>query len=338
MAHHPIFEAVRQHLQQGETGAALQTMITFLETEGKQTDLLHTLRVIQANYNSAKQQELKGILAFQEAQREYSKVNDALLTTLDDLSSGRPTNTRVAPVATTSSRMPWILGGIGALLVIAVAAFFFTRRPAADRKVVADSRPSMCPDFRDSAYHILLLPFLSLSNDDLHPSASVQMRIRDLTRKNGIMADVEIANEARRSELPDVISARGIGQKCKADLIIWGQFEKVDDSIQVDVHYVFISNIKDREISGHTDFQPFRSLSALQKTGQSSGLRTLDDAILSMCSVMAVHVGRLDVAEKWLGKIKDTSEKDDSLIQAMAKVKENRTNTLRDRRLPRKKN
>lgn len=79
MPAHAIFESVRQQLQQGETGGALDTLIKYLESEGKQTELLRTLRVVQANYNAAKQQELKGILAFQEAQREYSKVNDALL-------------------------------------------------------------------------------------------------------------------------------------------------------------------------------------------------------------------------------------------------------------------
>lgn len=331
MAQHPIFEAVRQHLQQGETGAALHTLITYLETEGTKTELLQTLRVIQSNYNAAKQQELKGILAFQEAQREYSKVTDALLTAMDDLAAGRPAGTRITPVATAQpNRMRWIIGGIAGIVVIAAAAFFFTRKPA--DSATTDSKPSMCPNFRDSAYHVLLLPFLSLSKDELRPSVSVQARIRTLTQNNDIVADVEIANEDRRKELPDVYTAREVGHKCDADLIVWGQFEKVGDSIQVDVHYLFLGSKKNEEISGHTDFQPFRSLSAMQKMGQSSGLRTLDDAILSLCSVMAIHVGRVDVAEKWLNKIQTTTEKDDSLKQAVARVKADRLETEKKER------
>ncbi len=331
MAHHPIFEAVRQHLQQGETGAALQTMITFLETEGKQTELLHTLRVIQANYNAAKQQELKGILAFQEAQREYSKVNDALLTTIDDLTSGRPTNTRVAPVADKPNRMPWILGGIGLLAIIAIATFFLFRKSGKNTPGNAQSQVKECPDFRPANYHIMLLPFLNLGREPARPSLSIQMRIRDLTRTNNMSTDVEIAQEDESAGLPDFVRAREKGKKCNADLVIWGQYEKVGDSLQVDIHYVFVSDVKDKEMSGHTDFLPFRSLSALQKSGKSSGLRSLDDAVLSLCSIMAVHAGRTDVAEKWLGKINDTSEKDDSLIQAVSQVKANRLKTFQKR-------
>ena len=130
MSSHPIFETVRQHLQQGETGAALQAMITFLETEDKQGERLHTLRVVQANYNAARQQELKGILAFQEAQREYSKVNDALLSTIAELTTGRSSHT-VAPPGATRYRMPIVLGGAGLLLAIIAAALFFSRSETA---------------------------------------------------------------------------------------------------------------------------------------------------------------------------------------------------------------
>jgi hypothetical protein len=319
---HPIFESVRQHLQQGETGAALQTMITYLETEGKQTELLRTLRVVQASYNNAKQQELKGILAFQEAQREYSKVNDTLFTALDDLSAGRPTHTSV-PGMGGHRQMPWRWIGGGALLVAAVAAFFIFRNPGHPTPA-ASSAGKPCPEFRPADYRIMLIPFVNLSGDTLiRPSISIQMRIRQLTKNNNMSTDVEIL-PGHTTELPDFVRAEQKGKECNADLVVWGQFEKVDDSLQVDVHYVFT---KGDMISGHTDFQPFKSLSALQKSGKSSGLRSLDDAVLSLCSIMAVHAGRPEVAEKWLGKIKDTSEKDDSLIQAISQVKENRKRT-----------
>ena len=321
MSAHPIFESVRQHLQQGETGAALHTLITYLEAEGKQTELLRTLRVVQANYNAAKQQELKGILAFQEAQREYSKVNDTLLLAMDDLVAGRSTRTSV-PGAGRS--IPWMWIGGAALAIIAVAAFFLFRKPEAAGLAAKTAEP-VCPQFRPADYRIMLIPFLSLSGDTLiKPSLSIQMRIRQLTMSNNMSTDVQIAPGARANGMLDFVHAEQKGKECNADLVIWGQFEKVDDSIQVDVHYVFT---KGDMISRHTDFQPFKSLSALQKSGKSSGLRTLDDAVLSLCSILAVHANRPEVAEKWLGKIQDTSEKDDSLVQAISQVKENRKRT-----------
>jgi Effector-associated domain 11 len=317
MSSHPIFETVRQHLQQGETGAALQTMITFLEAEDKQGERLHTLRVVQANYNAARQQELKGILAFQEAQREYSKVNDAVLSTIAELTTGRPSHT-VPPAGATRYRLPIIVGGAVLLLAIAAAVWFFNRSQTA--VPAAQQREENCPVFGDADYKIMLIPFLSLNDKQAKPEVSIQVRIRELTANNGISADVEVAAGDMMESLPDLARAKHKGDQCKANVVVWGQYEKVGDSTLVDVHYVFTEG--SGVISGRTDFHPFKSLAMLQQSGNSSGLRSLDDAILSLCSVMAVHAGRPEVAEKWLNQIRNTSEKDDNLQQAITKVKE----------------
>ncbi len=315
---HPIFESVRQHLQQGETGAALQILISYLESDGKQSELLRTLRVVQANFNAAKQQELKGILAFQEAQREYSKVNDALLSTMDDLSAGRTLNSRI-PVS--PNRLPWIIGGVILLVGIVAGALFFRARNASAK---TDGPPAAaCPDFSDSNYKIMLLPFVGLSEQQSKPEQSIQVRIRELTRNNNLITDVEISPEQNLNGLPDFNKAAAKGLKCKADVVVWGQYDKVGDSILVDIHFVFSSEPK---FSGHTAFQPFRSLSALQMGiggGKGGELRSLDDAILSFCSILAVHAGKPELAEKWLAKIGNVSEKDDSLSEAIAQVREN---------------
>lgn len=304
-------------------------MITFLETESTKKELLRTLQVIQANYNTAKQQELKGILAFQEAQREYSRVNDALLSTIDDLTAGRSTQTRIPAFHTSSpGRWSWILDGFGLLAILATVVFFLFRKSENNTLAGTANQLRECPDFRPANYHIMLLPFLNLGQEPARPSLSIQMRIRELTLKNNMSTDVEILQEDESAGLPDFVRAKEKGKKCNADLVIWGQYEKVGDSLQVDIHYVFVSDMKDKEMSGHTDFLPFRSLSALQKAGQTSGLRSLDDAVLSLCSIMAVHAGRTEVAEKWLGRINETSPKDDSLIQAVTQVKANRMKTL----------
>lgn len=335
MPTNPIFDVVRQHLQQGETGAALQTIITYLEADGKQADLLHTLRVIQANFNSAKQQELKGILAFQEAQREYSKVNDAILTVVEDLNAGRSSST-VPPTSTRRNFMPWILGGV-ALIVLALVAVFMMKR--AEKTETAQTQPATthCPDFRANNYHVMLLPFVPLSDANSKPERGLQQRIRDLTSKNGMMADVEIATDLELASLPDFARAAEKGESCKADMVVWGQYDKVGDSILVDVHYVFSSEPK---WGGRTTFQPFRSIAALQNSGNASGLRSLDDAILSLCSIMAVHAGRPEMAEKWLSKIKKSTGNDNKLSEvindARSNLKKEETPTpierLKDRR------
>src|SRR6218665_2592732 len=106
---HATILAFRALLRQGDTGSALETLRLFLEENSRRfPDALRTLQVLQANYAAARQQEQKGILSFQEAQREYSRINDALLTVADDLENGR---SRGVSPGQTRRRRTWLILG-----------------------------------------------------------------------------------------------------------------------------------------------------------------------------------------------------------------------------------
>ena len=64
MNSNPVFNSVQQLLSQGDTGQALQVLIAFLEKDASRPDILRTLRVVEANYTAARQQEIKGIIGF----------------------------------------------------------------------------------------------------------------------------------------------------------------------------------------------------------------------------------------------------------------------------------
>ena len=83
----PTILAARALILEGKTGKALQTILATLENDPHHAASLRTLQLVAANYNAARQQEIKGILSFQEAQRSYSQVNDALFSALDALES-----------------------------------------------------------------------------------------------------------------------------------------------------------------------------------------------------------------------------------------------------------
>lgn len=74
MISHPIFDSVRQLLSQGDTGQALQILLSFLEKDGSRPDVLRILRVVEANYNATRQQEIKGILEFSDARRDSNTL------------------------------------------------------------------------------------------------------------------------------------------------------------------------------------------------------------------------------------------------------------------------
>lgn len=111
-------QPIREYLSRGETGDALRALIALLEPDKRyRNNLLRIARLNEADYNVVRQKELKGLLSFPEAQREYTRLNDALLAVLDELEEGRlPTGT-TAPGK--RRYLPWIAGVIVVLATIA---------------------------------------------------------------------------------------------------------------------------------------------------------------------------------------------------------------------------
>jgi hypothetical protein len=308
-----VFDAARELLSQSNTGEALDGLIAALEAAGDQPEALRTLRVVEANYNAARQKEQRGLLPFADAQRAYSQANDAILGVLDDLAAGRKPS---APAS--ASRKVWFVGG-GALLLAGILLGLWLMRPkAADVGKPAPQGPE-CPTFEPQKFRVMLLPFQKLGGADSKPAASIQTRIRDLTERNNLPTDVEILLDKKFEEnTPDLDEARRLGERCAADVVVWGQYEGFgNDSVAVAVRYVFTQK---PEWAGRTEFQGFRGVAALQSS-DNEALRSLDDAIFSLCSAMAIHAGRLELAEKWIGKLAKPVRQDGQMKEISKEIK-----------------
>lgn len=284
----PTIEAVRALLSQGDTAAAFRTLRIFLEKNNRRhPDALSAVRALEANYAGARQQEQKGILSVEEARREYSRANDALLALLDDLETGRaPTSPRRAR----RYRALWI--GAAAVLVLAAAAVWYFR-PAYE-----------CPKFGDGL-RVLLLPFQNVGGEQRKPELILLDEIAQRTAANQLPASVKVLGISdSESNRLDADAVREIGQTCKADLVVWGRYS-TGDSTRVNVHYVFVAGERKE---GATGYQAFKDLTDL-----ASGVlvkRTLDDALFSICARMALSNDNLPLAKKWLEKVKEPDARD----------------------------
>lgn len=317
-----VIESTRSLLRQGETGRALQTLIGFLEKDSRYAESVRTLQVVEANYHAARQQEIKGILSFQDAQRQYSQVNDALLYALDTLAAGR--TPRLPATQKRSPLLYWVIGGAGMLLVGLLIGVWLNRK--GQDKPAATTVEQTCPPFDPKDYRILLLPFQNLSDAGARPELALQTRIRDLTSRNNLMADVEIfpGTEAR-DNTPDIEGAGRIGRNCNADLVIWGQYDRSKDSINVDVRYVFT---KGGLRSGVVGSKVLSNVAAI-KNGKM--LRDLDDAVLSLCSLIALHNGKPDLAKKWMAKMKQLDDRDKLVLEKIDEI-EGKMEGVKDRK------
>ena len=302
MNSNPVFNTVRELISQGDADQALQVLITFLEKDAMQPETLHTLRVIEANYRAARKQETKGILDFSEAQREYAKTNDALISIVDDLIAGRKpaqgfSGTGTGDGGTRLTRMRWMIGG-GILLVVGIlAAIWFTRSEHTGQ--------SDCPKFRPDGFKVLVFEFQKLSGDESKPELGIQTRIRDLTERNKIKTDVKILPaKAFDENTPSINDATELGDQCKADMVIWGQYEKLNDSISVDIRYAFTMPAWPPGAA----IDMFKNVSEI-KVDQMK-ITNLDEAVFRLCTAMALHENRIDLAQKWLNKLQQPNARE----------------------------
>jgi len=319
MNSNPIFESVRELISQGDADQALQVLIGFLEKDGSQPETLRTLRVVEANYRAARKQEAKGILDFSDAQREYAKTNDFLVSVVDDLIAGRKPVPGFAGTGDGGARnalLPWLIGG-GILIILGVlAGIWLSKSPEQqdDQKSGVNTEAFQCPKFRDKGFKVMVLEFQKLSGEDSKPELGIQSRIRDLTERNNINVDVKIlSEEAFGGNTPDIQDAKGLGNQCMADMVIWGEYEKAKDSIEVDIRYAFTNS----EWPAGTASRTFKNISEIK--ADRMRINDLDEAVFRLCYALALHEDRMDLAEKWINKIKNPNPREEEWKEMLKK-------------------
>lgn len=298
-----IFETSRQLLAQSNTSEALRTLISHLENTHKYPGALQTLRVLEPQFYAARQKELKGILSFSEAQKEYSKINDALLSIIEDLEAGREPSTTQPELAPQQSKIPWIIGG-GIMILLGLILGVLAWNKNIDNQSIAEKTTQKeCPDFSRKGSRIMLIPFQNLGSKIAKPELSLQERIRSLTSKNNVDSEVEILPGDRfANSTPDFQEAGKLGANCQADMVVWGQYEVLENGISVDVRYVFT---KEPNIPPGSESATLKNLTELKSNTMK--FSNLEDAVFSLCTFLVLHEGNKELAVKWINKVENPS-------------------------------
>ncbi len=314
-----VIDLSRSLLRQGDTGKALEALLGFMEKDPRYAEAVRTLQVVESNYNAARQQEIKGILSFQEAQRQYNQVNDALFSALDDLAAGRALRQRASPSPSApsgSSRLVWIAGGIAVLLIGIIGGIWLSRKGARKAGEAAKQEEAACPTFNGQGQRVIVLPFQNTGSVEAKPALIIQSRIRELSRNNNFSSSVEVLTSFNPENKDLDNAAPEIGRRCGADLVVWGQYEKSTDSIKVDIHYAFTK----RGILGQSPgFLAFKDLPALR---DGRMVRGLDDAIFALCGLMAVQAKNGPLAVKWFEKVHNRQATDNLMLSKLNDLKE----------------
>ncbi len=294
-------QTIRDLLSQGETGKALAAFIDLLKQDTRYKDnLLRTLRVLESEYNAVRQKELKGILPFQEAQREYNAANDALLAILDDVEAGRVPSSAIRPGY--RNIVLAVFGGMVLLMAVFVLWKAFGKQDFD------------CPRFdRPQALHVLLLPFDNLGKKPSPVEIRVQEDITNLTRKAKIPVQV-IISERQTNDPSSLQIAERRGRDCKADLVIYGTYKTFDpgDSLRVNMGYQYL---KAGGEAGNIPFKTFRDITEVNAS------RDLEDALFSICAMIAVGEKKWEFAQRWMDKIKNKEANEEKMSAWLAEKK-----------------
>ncbi len=316
MKSNPVFDSIRQLVFEGETGQALQELVAFLEKEGAQPEILRDLHIQAAEYNSTQRKVNNNLLTRAEGRAEDAKTNQTILIILEELASGQPPRPRISGTGDGRIRypaLPWIIGLVVLVLLGILGGIWYNSKketPAVIQTVVpAKKAEPQCPDFRPEGFKVMIVQFQNLRGEGKSkPELSIQDRIRKLTSENKLATDVEILNDQKfENTTPDLTDATDLGKNCMADLVIWGQFEPMqNDAISMDIHYAFT----DERWPPGAASQTFKNLSEIK--ADYLQIDNFDDAVFRICTALAVRKNRQDLVKKWLNKIQKPTAVEES--------------------------
>lgn len=245
------------------------------------------LSLIEAESNQLHRQILNGTINEGQQRLIQNQINARLL----DLLSG--TNKQV------KSSSPYKYYGLGLLLLLATVITYGIISIQAEDK-------AYCPTFPAEVNNrILLFPFSTLDGSAIQPQLLLRDRIEALTLSRGLSTSV------RLSLLPKDISlsqAPEIARACDANVIVWGKHAIDSDSLSIILQYHFLEA---PELSQMSQLSRLKDVTEI-RSGTIS--HHLEDAILLLCGLIAIHEGQPEAAQEWLKKIKQPKEMEQMLL------------------------
>ena len=272
-------------IRENKTKEALQA----LQKASLAPELKKALSIVESEFNGLNQEIVKGTISSEEKQLRTNRINDRLLSIIQEATN---------PVDSRRERKRKInryLLPLGLLAICLIAWNYFNQAVYS------------CPEFtEDSRNKILLIPFDNVGDQKASPHLLLRDRITQLTTKNKLSTTIKLG--AAKAEI-SIEEALGLAKGCQANVIIWGKFSNRADGIHLVLQYYFLDQ---PDWSNLGELIVLKDVTAIQS---GTMLKNIDDAILSLCSVIAIRQGNTEITRKWLDKIGEKEEIDRQLSE-----------------------
>lgn len=267
-----------------------KTAFEWLNNQSLDQKTNHTLTIIQSEYKNLLNAERKGTLPANEIQAGKNRIHNKLLLLFDDdLPNRAQSKFNLLKIA-----LP--------ILALLIAGFFFWM----------NNKPSSsCPTFTKGVNNkILVLPFNNLGDVNRNPQVPLVTKIQELVDKKKLSTSVGIGGEIENLTKNKAID---LAKDCSANVVVWGNYQAftTNDSTQITLQYHFLEKPNKSNIGETVNL---KNLSSLQ---YGKMFKDFDDAINSLCGVIAMREGNKEVAKTWFNKVKHKDQMDDKLLEAL---------------------
>lgn len=225
--------AIKELISQGQLEPALTQLVSLLEAQRDAgIEYAQIARVNQAEYYRLKSEQLRGIVAEDDARRITNQLTNNALNIVNDLLAGRTEPGGEQPTRSQAWRY-YVAGGIVAL---AVALIVWRFLGGSDKKTTPD-----CPQFgKDPGLCVMILPFKQLGAQTSKPEFEISDGLNDLIGKTPGMKAIADVNEKYDIEknYPNPAEAAELARGCEAQLIVWGKLNRAPgQAYSLDVRY-----------------------------------------------------------------------------------------------------
>ena len=224
-------------IRTGKTEEALSLLSALLDSNPQYAELAQIVGTNQANFHILKDQQLKGIVAQEDARLALNQVNNNLLEVIKHLKNN-PSGYKTGASKSQAWRY-YVAGGIVALALAALGWRFFGQTDAPDK----------CPTF-STPFKVLVLPFLQTGDEQSEVTEI------DITEElNGYLSKTpQLRNKATvavrkgfamsKETYPDRFEkAAELARDCGVNMIVWGRLNRSSDGqYRLAVRYAILAS------------------------------------------------------------------------------------------------
>ena len=311
-----LLNTVRDLISEAEIDQALDLLEREWSGRRELKTLLREVLSIGALYNKTKSDEVKGIISFDNAQLNYNRVNDRLLSVLelwenDQLESE---DLVVEQKESSGSRKKW-LWTLLLVPVLGLLIFLLKPDPVGGEKR-SQRAPQPCPTFDQASLKIMVLPFYKVNRSAGQPEGLFVEKLEAFCATCKLNVSVKINENFQPLKLLNYEEAGRLAKSCNADLIFWGRIEFASGRNILKTRYRYTED-RERPLElsklkwGENQFDTVRVLSDI--ASDRTFTADLEEVVLLALGATEMMEGRPDKAACLLSSFKT----EDSLLLSL---------------------